>query len=70
MHNRIGELAGSIWKELNKKGEMTPRKMTTALKAKAQDVHLALGWLAREQKVEFNPTKTSFKVKLAHKGDK
>ncbi len=67
MHNRIGELAGTIWKELDRKGEMTPKTMSTALKAKPQDVHMALGWLAREDKIEFESTKTSLKVKLIRK---
>jgi len=64
MQNRIGSVAGNIWNQLEKNGEMTPRKISTSIKEKAEVVHLALGWLARENKVQFNPTKTTFKVKL------
>ena len=64
MQNRIGSVAGSIWNELEQNGEMTPRKLSSSIKEKTEVVHLALGWLARENKVQFDPMKTTFKVKL------
>ncbi|MBU1320076.1 MAG: winged helix-turn-helix domain-containing protein [Candidatus Zixiibacteriota bacterium] len=65
MQDRIGIVAGNIWKKLERDGEMSPRKLSTATKEKSDVVYLALGWLARENKVEFNATKSSFKVKIA-----
>ncbi|MBD3218698.1 MAG: hypothetical protein GF310_10505 [candidate division Zixibacteria bacterium] len=59
----IGETAGKIWQVLEK-GESTPRKLATATKSKSDRVYMALGWLAREGKVNFNPTKSSFKVSI------
>lgn len=67
MQDRIGRVAGNIWHKLEKEGEMSPRKLTTATKEKSDVVYLALGWLAREDKVEFNPTKSSFKVKIVRR---
>jgi len=67
MQSKIGKVAGNIWGQLERGGEMTPRKLSTAVKEKSDVVYLALGWLARENKIEFNPTKTTFKVKLNKK---
>jgi len=67
MQDRIGIVAGNIWKRLETDGEMSPRKISATTKEKSDVVYLALGWLARENKVEFNATKSSFKVKLARR---
>lgn len=64
MQDRIGSVAGNIWMQLEQNGEMTPRKLSSSIKEKTDVVHLALGWLARENKVQFDPMKTTFKVKL------
>ncbi len=60
----VGTTAGRIWEQLEKNDELTPRKLATAIKGKSDEIYLALGWLAREGKVSFTPTKSSFKVKL------
>lgn len=57
-------MAGKIWHELEKSGESTPRKLATATKGKSEQVYMALGWLAREGKINFNPTKSTFKVTI------
>ncbi len=64
MQDKIGYVTGNIWQQLERKGEMTPRKLSTATKENSDVVHLALGWLARENKIEFQPTKSTFRVKL------
>jgi Winged helix-turn-helix domain (DUF2582) len=64
MENNIGSTAGKIWHELENKGDSTPRKLATAIKGKSDQVYLALGWLAREGKINFNQTKSSFKVSI------
>ncbi len=64
MQDKIGYVAGNIWQQLERKGEMTPRKLSTATKENSDVVYLALGWLARENKIEFQPTKSTFRVKL------
>lgn len=67
MENDIGTIAGKIWNELETKGARSPRNLQTALKTKSDRIYLALGWLAREGKVQFNQTKTTFKVTLNNK---
>ena len=67
MQHKIGTIAGNIFNHLEKGGEMTPRGLSTAVKEKSDVVYMALGWLARENKVEFNPTKSTFKVRLNEK---
>ena len=64
MEQNIGMMAGKVWKTLEKKGDCTPKVLQTSLKAKSDQVYMALGWLAREGKVNFNQTKSSFKVSI------
>jgi hypothetical protein len=48
----IGETAGIIWQILTKsKGPMTMAKLVTAVGEPRDMVMLALGWLAREDKI-------------------
>jgi hypothetical protein len=65
MNHRIGTVAGNIWQQLEKGDEITPKQLSTAIKEKSDVVYLALGWLAREDKIEINPTKSTFKVKIS-----
>jgi hypothetical protein len=64
MEQNIGKMAGMIWQTLEQKGDCTPKVLQTQLKAKSDQVFMALGWLAREGKVTFNQTKSSFKVSI------
>lgn len=50
---KISENAGAIWRELNAKGEqnISALKRSTALDDK--NLYLALGWLAKENKIKF-----------------
>jgi len=50
---KIGENAGAIWRELNAKGEknISALKRSTGLDDK--NLYLALGWLAKENKIKF-----------------
>ena len=64
MEQNIGKMAGKVWKALEKRGDCTPKVLQTSLKAKSDQVYMALGWLAREGKVNFNSTKSSFKVSI------
>jgi len=51
----IGETAGKLWRQLKDKGPQTPTALTKALNMKAADVDRAIGWLAREGKLGFEP---------------
>ncbi len=49
---KIGENAGLIWNALQG-GALTTDALKKATKLKVADLNLALGWLAREDKVYF-----------------
>ncbi|MBM4045648.1 MAG: hypothetical protein FJ279_11075 [Planctomycetes bacterium] len=61
----IGEAAGKVWHCLNEKGEMTITRLKKELKMADPLLNRALGWLARENKLRFEQTKTGVKVRLA-----
>ena len=52
----IGETAGEVWKALVEKGPMTFAKLVKAVGAPRDVVMLAIGWLAREDKINFEGT--------------
>ena len=64
MLNLIGEMAGSVYNELSANGPATVTKLKTALKADAFTLDAAIGWLAREDKVEVTKSGKSVKVTL------
>lgn len=53
MEQRIGEVAGKVWKVLRKHGEMAISQVPKAVKEREALSYLALGWLAREGKLGF-----------------
>ena len=48
----IGVTAGRIWRALGSRDRVAVGTLTKSLKAESSLVQLALGWLARENKVE------------------
>ncbi len=53
MHDKIGENAGNIWSSLSGKGTMSPTAIKKETKLNDRDLNMALGWLAREEKLDF-----------------
>ncbi|MCE5271329.1 winged helix-turn-helix domain-containing protein [bacterium] len=53
MKDQIGITAGKLWNYLRDKDETNIAALPKALDEKALVVQMALGWLAREDKVEF-----------------
>jgi hypothetical protein len=49
----IGINAGIIWNLLNEKGALTGRKIGELTGFKEAMITMALGWLAREDKIDF-----------------
>lgn len=47
----IGEAAGKIWQFLDKHGEASVNKVTTETGLGKNDVQRAIGWLAKEDKL-------------------
>lgn len=61
----IGLNAGKIWNYLNNKNEFVSiLELKFALKLNNTELFLALGWLAREDKIIFLKEGTLLKVKL------
>lgn len=52
MHETIGEAAGRIWQHLSENGPASVTKVTTATGLGKNDVQRAIGWLAREEKID------------------
>lgn len=50
---KIGTNAGDIWQILNEKGNVKIADLKKHTKKDIKDIYLALGWLARENKIRF-----------------
>lgn len=51
--NEIGTNAGRIWNYMDSNGECAMETLKKKIKLKDVDLYLALGWLARENKIAF-----------------
>jgi len=60
----IGKTAGEIWKYVNDNGPSTAIKIKSALGISNSQLYLALGWLAREDKITIEDHEQSHKVYL------
>ena len=61
---QVGITAGKIWHELNDVGPQTLAQQKKKLNGSGELVGFALGWLAREDKIEISQEKKSIKVAL------
>ncbi|MBR3566124.1 MAG: winged helix-turn-helix domain-containing protein [Paludibacteraceae bacterium] len=64
MLTKIGENAGAIWNALQA-GALTLKGLKKATKLKNEELYLALGWLARENKLAFSEEDGELVVALA-----
>ncbi len=64
MEAEIGRAAGISWQYLEQHGETTLSKLKQGTKLSDQLLLMALGWLARENKLHFVQEKRSLKVSL------
>ncbi len=60
---KIGENAGAIWNALQG-GALTTKALKKATKLKEADLNLALGWLARENKIAFEVAEKDITISL------
>jgi hypothetical protein len=63
--DKIGQIAGQIWKILKKKGEVNAAQLPKLVNEKSSLVYQALGWLAREDKIEYQVKAAKTFVSLA-----
>jgi len=61
---QVGTTAGMIWRELSESGPRTVAQLKKKLNGQGDLVNFAVGWLAREDKVEIIPDKKNFRVHL------
>jgi hypothetical protein len=64
MKEYVGDTAGKVWHLLNDHGPQTLAQLKKRLNGSAEIVGLALGWLAREDKVDIAQEKKTYKVAL------
>jgi hypothetical protein len=63
--NVIGEAAGKVWKALGSKGKVALTTLPKVLDEDGALVNQAIGWLARESKIEFEKDGRAVYVKLS-----
>jgi len=63
-HNQIIESAGQIYNYLSDKGEVSISKMKKELDLSGNFAELGLGWLSREDKLDFTQKAKSVMVRL------
>ena len=64
MIDQIGIDAGMIWNELKLNGEMTTGALKKSLGMAPFNLNVAIGWLAREDKVSLSRNGNTIKVCL------
>jgi len=60
----IGETAGRVWQVLSKEGQLKLATLQRRVETSSPMLHLALGWLAREDKVEIIADGRGYRVQL------
>jgi hypothetical protein len=61
---KVGELAGEVWNVLSSGGPQNLAQLKKKLGGKTEELHFALGWLAREDKIHIVPEKKTYVVSL------
>ena len=60
----IGHAAGDVWGALSRKGALTLAAIKKEVKAPGDVVVAAIGWLAREEKLDFDTAGRTVKISL------
>ena len=64
LNGQVGETAGKIWHLLNEAGPLTIPQLKKKLNGSGELLNFALGWLAREDKIDITHEKKALKVAL------
>jgi hypothetical protein len=64
MREQVGATAGKIWHALNDNGPQTLAGLKKKLNGSGELVSFALGWLAREEKIDIAQDEKHYKVTL------
>jgi hypothetical protein len=65
MKEKIGWTAGKVWETLKMNGEMNISQLPKKMKEKSVVVQQALGWLAREDKINYHVKGNKILVSLS-----
>ncbi len=65
---QIGETAGVVWKTLSDNGPLTLAKLVKAVGGPRDLVMQAIGWLAREDKIQIEEDRRSRVISLRQPG--
>jgi hypothetical protein len=60
----VGAVAGEVWRCLRAGGKTSVIRLKSEVRCSATVLHLSLGWLLREDKVEFSNEKGQLMVRL------
>ncbi len=63
--DQIGETAGIVWHMLDENGPMSFTKLVKSMDVPRDVVMQAIGWLAREEKVEINEASRGRMIRLS-----
>lgn len=61
---QVGETAGMVWHALSNEGPLTINQLKKKFNGSGELLNFAIGWLAREDKVEITPDKKTLRVQL------
>ena len=64
-YSQIGETAGAIWQTLSKEGPLTFAALMEEVNAPQSLFFMAIGWLSREEKVQFESADGDYVVSLS-----
>ena len=64
INGQVGEVAGKVWHLLNDNGPQTLTQIKKKFNGSSELVAFALGWLAREEKVDISQEKKNLRVAL------
>ncbi len=64
MKHKIGELAGEVYSFLKNNGEASMSQVAENVDATRSNVNMAIGWLAREDKLKFFSKGSGTGIKL------
>lgn len=60
----VGETAGKVWQVLSSDGPQTPTQLKKKIPGPAELVDFAVGWLAREDKIDILEEEQTIRVQL------
>ncbi|MBI1941084.1 MAG: winged helix-turn-helix domain-containing protein [Acidobacteria bacterium] len=61
---QVGETAGRVWELLSSEGPQTLAQLKKKLKGSGDVLSFAIGWLAREDKIDLSAEKKTLRVQL------